>query len=129
MFVEIKMTLSVPDNFDICQIQEDVENAIMYKTCFDVEEIDCDTIESNDNKELKIQVPFVSVWSCGTEIETHGYVNIKTCEVTDVEIDTSVNVDSESVLEEQYIVMNDVTIYVYEDERGFDYWADLKGEM
>jgi hypothetical protein len=25
--------------------------------------------------------------------------------------------------------MNDVTIYVYEDERGFDYWADLKGEM
>ena len=38
MTVEVCMTLQVPNNFDEAQVCKDIQNAIMNKTCFDVNE-------------------------------------------------------------------------------------------
>jgi len=80
--------------------------------------------------ELILEVPFVSVWDGGVEVETQCRVNIKTGEVHAIEksgLRGMAYVRGLDVCEEQYIVMNDEKVIVYEDENGFDYWADLKG--
>jgi len=73
-----------------------------------------------------IEVPFVSVWDGGTEVESTANVNIKTGEVTDIKV---VKCSDDIILcDEQHILMNGEIVYVYEDEKGYEYWADIKGE-
>ena len=77
---------------------------------------------------LVINVPYVSVWDGGIAIETTANVHVKTGEVTDIKKYDG-DVEGLDICEEQYIIMNDERVYVYEDEPGFDYWADINGEL
>ena len=85
-----------------------------------------DIVERNSNAGCKVPVPYISVWDGGVEIETTAIVNIKTGEVSDI---TSVDVNGLDICERQYIVMQDEQVDVYEDERGYDYWADIENEI
>ena len=73
----------------------------------------------------KIHIPYVSVWDGGTEIETTATVDILTGEITDI---ISVEVNGLDICERQYIVMNDEQVDVYQNERSYEYWADIKNE-
>ena len=75
---------------------------------------------------LKVSVPYVSVWDGGIELETTASVDIKTGEITDIQ---AVIADGLDICERQYIVMCSGQVDVYEDERGFQYWADIKNEI
>ena len=75
-------------------------------------------------KVLKFRVPFVSVWDGGVEVESTATVDARTGEITDIE---ACDVRGLDVCENQYIVMNDERVYVYEDMYGFGYWADMDG--
>lgn len=72
-----------------------------------------------------IKVPYVSLWDGGIKVETTANVNIRTGEVTDI---ASVDVTGLELCESQYISMNGEQVFVYEDEHGFNYWADIENE-
>lgn len=76
------------------------------------------TVESR----LKITVPYVSVWDGGTEVETSATVNIKTGEVTDIEV---AKISGLEICEREYIMMNGEQVDVYHDEHGYEHWADI----
>lgn len=69
----------------------------------------------------KIAVPYVSVWDGGIEVETIAHVDYRTGEVTDI---VPANIRGLDICERTYIVMNDEQVDVYEDEHGFEHWAD-----
>ena len=119
----VRPDLTNDQAMDVLEMVERKHDATIGIT-WDTLEIWADELYPLDSLELK--VPYVSVWDSGVEVTTQATVNIKTGEITDIE---STDVDGLEVCEEQYIVMNDGRVYVYEDENGFDYWADLKGEM
>lgn len=77
------------------------------------------------DSKLDIPVPYVSVWDGGTEVTTTATVNIKTGEVTNI---TAANVSGLDICERQYIVMHGEQVDVYQDEHGYDYWADIHKE-
>ena len=75
-------------------------------------------------KEIKIRVPYVSVWDGGTEIKTCANLNLRTGEVTDIEMVDPHN--TVQVCEREYIILNDEQIDVLsEDDKG--YWIPLQG--
>ena len=74
----------------------------------------------------KVLVPYISVWDGGVEIETTAIVDIKTGEVTDI---SSTNVNGLDICERQYIIMHSEQVDVYENERGYSYWADIENEI
>ena len=80
----------------------------------------------NTKNICKTPVPYVSIWDGGIEIETTAIVDIRTGEVTDI---SSVDVNGLDICERQYIVMHGEQVDVYEDERGYNYWADIKNEI
>ena len=71
-------------------------------------------------------IPYVSVWDSGIEVKTTCTVNLETGEVTEI---SAADVRGLDVCEEQYVVLNDEVVYIYENERGFPYWADIHGEL
>lgn len=73
--------------------------------------------------ELKVRVPYVSVWDGGVEIVTSANLNIRTGEITDIEtIDPQGSVE---MLEREYIILNDEQIDVdSSDDEG--YWIQLR---
>jgi len=77
----------------------------------------------NDLASIKIPVPYVSVWDGGTEVETSAIVDITTGEVTDIK---QVDVKGLDICEREYIIMNDCQVDVYNDQQGFEYWADMQ---
>lgn len=90
------------------------------------------TASNSDNNSVcvtsescKIHIPYVSIWDDGIEVETNAVVNIKTGEVTDI---SPVNVIGLDSCGGEYIIMNDKPVNVYQDEHGFDYWADINNE-
>jgi hypothetical protein len=85
-----------------------------------------DNSSANDSSDsCKIPIPYISVWDGGVEIETTAIVDIRTGEVTDV---ISVDVTGLDLCEREYIVMNSEQVDVYQDEHGFDLWADIENE-
>jgi len=75
------------------------------------------------SKELKIRVPYVSVWDGGVLIATSANLNIRTGEITDIE-----TVDPQGtaeILEREYIVLNDEQIDV-DSSDGEGYWIQLR---
>ena len=81
--------------------------------------------EKNDG--CKISVPYVSVWDGGIEIETTAVVDIRTGEITNI---TSVpEIHGLEICERQYIIMHSEQVDVYENERGYAYWADIENEI
>ena len=75
------------------------------------------------NNICKIPVPYVSVWDGGTEIETTAVVDIRTGEITD--ITSAPEIRGLEICERQYIIMHSEQVDVYENEHGYDYWADI----
>ena len=113
----------IVDGFEITTNFDDIDNTsdfFLNAAYFHKIEI----IDDGDN--LKLNVLFVSSWDGGVTVTTSAVVNCETGEVTDIECADVEGLDN---CEEQYIIMNDKKIYIYEDEHGYDYWADLKGEM
>jgi hypothetical protein len=84
-----------------------------------------DTDASQKADDNKCRVPYVSVWDGGVEVETTAVVNIKTGEVTDIQV---VDVRGLDICESEYILMCGEQVYVYSDEHGFEKWADIKNE-
>ena len=82
-------------------------------------------MKNTAENQLLLKVPFVSVWDGGIRVETTAMVNTSTGNVINIGV---ANLQGLEVCEEQYIVLNDERVYVYENANGFDYWADLKGE-
>ena len=80
----------------------------------------------NTKNICKISVPYVSIWDSGIEIETTAAVDIRTGEVTDI---MSADVNGLDICERQYIIMSSEQVDVYENERGYEYWADIKNEI
>ena len=74
----------------------------------------------------KVPVPYISVWDGGIEVETTANVDIRTGKITDI---INVDVTGLDICERQYIVMQGEQVDVYEDERGYEYWADIKNEI
>ncbi len=73
-------------------------------------------------KEVKIRVPYVSVWDGGIEIATNANLNLRTGEVTDIEtIDPPANVQ---VCEREYIILNDDQVDVLPED-GYGCWVPL----
>ena len=73
-------------------------------------------------KELKVRVPYVTVWDGGTEIVTSGTLNIRTGEITDIEtVDPPVDVE---ILEREYIILNGEQVDVESGESD-GYWIRL----
>jgi len=71
--------------------------------------------------ELKIRVPYVSIWDGGIEITTSASLNIKTGAVTDIEtVDPQ---DTVQVCEREYIILNDEQIDVLSEDDN--YWVQL----
>jgi len=76
-------------------------------------------------KELKIRVPYVSVWDGGIAIETSAVLNIRTGVLTDFEtLDPLNSVES---CEREYIILNDEQIDVLSED-GI-YWVQLHGGL
>jgi len=81
-----------------------------------------------DTKNLngcKITVPYVSVWDGGIEIKTTASADIKTGEISDI---VPADVQGLEICESQHIILNGEIVYVYEDEHGYAYWADIENE-
>ena len=88
--------------------------------------IENDTAEDNASENNNIvTVPFISIWEGNEIVETTANVNIDTGEVTDIPV-VDVN-NCMDVLERQYIILNDEKIDVFDDEEGFEFWADFNG--
>ena len=104
----------------------DFESGDDYYYAIDFENGIVDIAEKDTNASCKVHVPYISVWDGEIEIETTAVVDIKTGEITDI---TSVDVNGLDICERQYIVMQDEQVDVYEDERGYDYWADIENEI
>ncbi len=73
-------------------------------------------------KEVKIRVPYVSVWDGGIEIATSANLNLRTGEVTDIE--TLDSADNVQVCEREYIILNDDQVDVLSED-GNGYWVPL----
>jgi len=74
-------------------------------------------------KELKIRVPYVSVWDGGSAIETSAILNIRTGVLTDFEtLDPRNSVEN---CEREYIILNDEQIDVLSEDGN--YWVQLHG--
>ena len=73
-----------------------------------------------------LPVPYISVWDGGVEVESSAMVNIRTGEVTDV---VTADVHGLDICEREYIVMNGEQVDVYQDERGYELWADIHNEI
>lgn len=73
-------------------------------------------------KDLKVRVPYVSVWDGGVEIVTSALLNIRTGEVTDIEtVDPQ---DDVQICEREYIILNDEQVNV-DSSDGNGYWIEL----
>jgi len=72
-------------------------------------------------KELKIRVPYVSVWDGGIAIETSAILNIRTGALTDFEtLDPRNSVEN---CEREYIILNDEQVDVLSEDGN--YWVQL----
>ena len=74
---------------------------------------------------LKLRVPYVSVWDGGITVETSATINLVSGEVTEIDV---ANVEGLNSCEEEYVMLNDEIVYVYQDEHGFNCWADILGQ-
>lgn len=96
--------------------------------------VECEPLPESEKKALSeawlsqrygtviLTVPYVSVWDGGVEVETTADVDIRTGEVTKI---TQSNISGLEVCEREYVVMNGEQVEVYNDERGYEYWADI----
>lgn len=73
--------------------------------------------------EIKINVRYITVYDCGTEIRTSAILNLKTGEITDIKADDLQN--DVGTLEREYIILNDAEIDVISDEDIPGYWVKL----
>ena len=80
--------------------------------------------DAEPTNDIILEVPYITIWDCGREIETTAKVNIQTGEVTDIVIADD-EVGELDICERQYIVLNDEQVDVYDDEGDFDFWADI----
>lgn len=71
--------------------------------------------------ELRVRVPYVSVWDGGIEITTNASLNIKTGAVTDIEtVDPQTDVQ---ICEREYIILGDEQVDVLSEDGH--YWVQL----
>ena len=76
---------------------------------------------------LKLDVPYVTVWDGGSTVETKAAVNIKTGEITDIEISEAAN--NFDICERQYVIMNGEEVDVIINEEDDTYWIPLSNEL
>jgi hypothetical protein len=115
------------NNGDTLHLHHEI-NGVMYRLKVKIQL----EIPETQKNELILQVPFISVWDGGVEVQTECTVNCRTGEIQNIEksnVRGMAYVRGLDVCEEQYIIMNDSRVYVYENESGFDYWADLNNEL
>lgn len=109
----------------IDSLADTITNAIRNNTIYGVTELNFSGEYNDDDIPLLQRVPFVSIWDDDIYLETDCYVNLKTGEVFDIAV---VDCDGLEICDKQFIIVDEEEVLVYQDEKGFDCWADLKGE-
>ena len=74
-----------------------------------------------------VRVPFVSVWDDELEITTLCDLNLRTGEVTNIEVCKNISTGNLENLTGQHVLINGDEYEVIEDKNGFDYYAEVVG--
>jgi hypothetical protein len=81
-------------------------------------------LRDNNISELTVSVPYISVWG-----RRHRSRDIRDGRLENGRSDRHCDSGCHrlEVCERQYIILNGEQVDVYEDEAGYDYWADIAG--